>query len=63
MGCGYQGDVGPLETDPSDATRIYKWNLSREYDSHVDPAAAAPGSPNTSMPGASHVRHSRFMPK
>ena len=38
-GTGY---AGALETDPANAARIFRWNLAREYDAHVE-ATPAPG--------------------
>ena len=29
-------DYHALETDPDKAERIYRWNIAREYDAHVD---------------------------
>jgi RHS repeat-associated protein len=31
-----KNDANALETDPSDGKRIFRWNLSREFDAHVE---------------------------
>ncbi len=36
----FGGDANALETNPSKATQIFRWNLAREYDAHVDSAGA-----------------------
>jgi RHS repeat-associated protein len=37
-------DPQALETDPADERRIYRWNLSREYDAHVEATAPVSGA-------------------
>jgi RHS repeat-associated protein len=37
-------DPQALETDPANPNRIYRWNLSREYDAHVEATAPAGGA-------------------
>ncbi len=37
--------VAPLETDPQDSSHIFRWNLSRQYDAHLEAQTPAGGAP------------------
>jgi RHS repeat-associated protein len=39
-------DAGALETDPNDSTRIFRWNLTRQYDAYGTPNPPAGTQPS-----------------
>jgi hypothetical protein len=45
LGAAQDGSSVALEADPSHSERIYRWNLVRQYDTHVEATAPPNGQP------------------